>query len=120
MVAIWFRRENFSRIDHVAKNDTNDLISLSNCNPPNRLNLDLIDAGGSSSEGQVIIPKVGTIDYTTGKVVINAMSIKTIVSGLDYVYITIDVDEDDVHVAKGQVVTIQDADISVSMVEDVT
>ena len=48
------------------------------------------------------------------------MSIKTIVSGLDYVYITIDVDEDDVHVAKGQVVTIQDADITVSMVEDVT
>jgi len=83
-------------------------------------NLDLIDAGGSSSEGQVIIPKVGTIDYTTGKVVIDAMSIKTIVSGLDYVYITIDVDEDDVHVAKGQVVTIQDADITVSMVEDVT
>ena len=83
-------------------------------------NLNLVDASGSSSDGQTIISNVGTIDYTTGKVVINAMSIKTIVSGLDYVYITIDVDEDDVHVAKGQVVTIQDADISVSMVEDVT
>tara|TARA_R100000808_G_scaffold25095_2_gene61852 strand:+ start:5316 stop:7169 length:1854 start_codon:yes stop_codon:yes gene_type:complete len=83
-------------------------------------NLDLVDSSGSSSDGQKIISNVGTIDYTTGKVVINSMSIRTIVSGLDYVYITVDVDEDDVHVVKGQVVTIQDADISVSMVEDVT
>ena len=48
------------------------------------------------------------------------MSIKSITSGLKYVYITADVEEDDVHVAKGQVVTIQDADVTVSMVEDVT
>ena len=40
MVAIWFNLENFSLMDHAAKNDTKDLISLSNCNPPNRLNLD--------------------------------------------------------------------------------
>ena len=83
-------------------------------------NVDLVDASGSSSTGTVIIAKVGTIDYATGRIVINAMSIKTITSGLKYVYITADVDEDDVHVAKGQVVTIQDADVTVSMVEDVT
>ena len=45
---------------------------------------------------------------------------RAIAGGTEYVYITADVDEADVKPVARQVITIQDADITVTMVEDVT
>jgi len=72
------------------------------------------------STGVVVKYAIGSIDYTTGKVTLDALNISKITSGLDYIYITADVDETDVRPATGQVLTIFDTDISVTMVEDVT
>ena len=72
------------------------------------------------SSGVVVKYAIGSIDYTTGKVTLDALNISKITSGIDYIYITVDIDETDVKPATGQVLTILDADISVKMVEDVT
>ena len=72
------------------------------------------------SSGVVVKYAIGSIDYTTGKVTLDALNISKITSGIDYIYITVDIDETDVKPATGQVLTILDAVISVKMVEDVT
>ena len=72
------------------------------------------------SSGVVVKYYAGTVDYTTGKVTLDGINVSKITSGLNYIYITADVDETDVKPATGQVLTIFDADISVTMVEDVT
>ena len=72
------------------------------------------------SSGVVVKYAIGSIDYTTGKVTLDALNISKITSGIDYIYITVDIDETDVKPATGQVLTVLDADISVKMVEDVT
>ena len=73
-----------------------------------------------TSGGTIIFADVGTVDYTTGKITITGVSVDVIAGGTDYVYITADVDEADVKPVARQVITIQDADITVTMVEDVT
>ena len=78
-------------------------------------NINVVD-----STGVVVKYYVGTVDYTTGKVTLDGLNVSKITSGLNYIYITADVDETDVKPATGQVLTIFDADISVTMVEDVT
>ena len=72
------------------------------------------------SSGVVVKYYAGTVDYTTGKVTLDGINVSKITSGLNYIYITADVDETDVKPATGQVLTIFDADISVTLVEDVT
>ena len=78
-------------------------------------NINVVD-----STGVVVKYYAGTVDYATGKVTLDGINVSKITSGLDYIYITSDVDETDVKPATGQVLTIFDADISVTMVEDVT
>ena len=73
-----------------------------------------------TSGGSVIFANIGTVDYTTGKITITGLAVDVIKGGTDYVYITADVDEADVKPVARQVITIQDADITVTMVEDVT
>jgi len=73
-----------------------------------------------TSSGTIIFADVGTVDYTTGKITISGVAVDVIAGGTEYVYITADVDEADVKPVAKQVITIQDADITVTMVEDVT
>ena len=73
-----------------------------------------------TSGGTIIFANVGTVDYTTGKISITGVAVDVISGGTEYVYITADVDEADVKPVARQVITIQDADITVTMVEDVT
>ena len=73
-----------------------------------------------TSGGTIIFADVGTVDYTTGKISITGVAVDVISGGTEYVYITADVDEADVKPVARQVITIQDADITVTMVEDVT
>ncbi len=73
-----------------------------------------------TSGGTIIFEDIGTVDYTTGKITISGVAVNVIEGGTEYVYITADVDEADVKPVARQVITIQDADITVTMVEDVT
>ena len=73
-----------------------------------------------TSSGTIIFADVGTVDYTTGKITISGVAVDVIAGGTESVYITADVDEADVKPVAKQVITIQDADITVTMVEDVT
>ena len=73
-----------------------------------------------TSGGTIIFEDIGTVDYTTGKITISGVAVNVIEGGTDYIYITTDVDEADVKPVARQVITIQDADITVTMVEDVT
>ena len=73
-----------------------------------------------TSGGTIIFSDVGAVDYTIGKITITGVAVDVIEGGTEYVYITADVDEADVKPVARQVITIQDADITVTMVEDVT
>ena len=73
-----------------------------------------------TSAGTIIFADVGTVDYATGKITISGVAVDVIAGGTEYIYITADVDEADVKPVAKQVITIQDADITVTMVEDVT
>ena len=73
-----------------------------------------------TSAGTIIFADVGTVDYATGKITISGVAVDVIAGGTEYIYITADVDEADVKPVARQVITIQDTDTTVTMVEDVT
>ena len=80
-------------------------------------NINLIDAGDKVKK----FSDIGTVDYAKGIIKIDGVAFKTIVSGSDYVHITVDVDDAiDIKPLAKEVILIQDADITVTMVEDVT
>jgi hypothetical protein len=78
-------------------------------------NINLVDSSDATVQSNI-----GTIDYATGKVTVNSLKITRIVSGESYVYMIVDIEETDVKASTNQVLSILDADITVSVVEDVT
>jgi hypothetical protein len=73
-----------------------------------------------NSANTVITDNVGTVDYLLGTIVINPINISTITSGNTYIKLTITTDNIDITPLTGQILTIDNSDISVVMEKDST
>jgi len=72
------------------------------------------------SNNTVITDNVGTIDYLSGIIVIDPINISTITSGNTYIKLTVTTDNIDITPLTGQILTIDNSDISVVMEKDST
>ena len=72
------------------------------------------------SANTVITDNVGTIDYLSGIIVVNPINISTITSGNTYIKLTVTTDNIDIKPLTGQILTVDDSDITVVMEKDST
>tara|TARA_Y100000593_G_scaffold93520_1_gene188660 strand:+ start:15907 stop:17871 length:1965 start_codon:yes stop_codon:yes gene_type:complete len=105
-----FVSDNFKTLGRVLQ-ETNDTIKTVYYKDDGIGNIDLLAAGGN-----VVSPKVATIDYTTGLVSkISPVKIIEIISGKDYVKFSGDVVNQDIYSDNTQIILFEEIDITVTM-----
>ena len=71
-----------------------------------------------NGEKSYININTGTVDYTTGQIILNNFKPTSISSGEDYIKVTVDIDSDDVKSSQNTILQILPQDISVEVVSE--